>query len=159
MYSSGKVTAALWKLQVRSPSWVCVTLLPAAKMCLTFVLHHEAQQDKPCSSHLFATYFKSFNTVSHPNVGYTVHPAFVCTACSFLSLSLLLLHYCFTHVYLQEGEVNAILQDIAKSRQNILQSLNGVSTVLKMSRRHTPRSGSTVGTNVSVSALKQGDNC
>lgn len=89
------------------------------------------------------------------NVRCMVHPAFVCFACCFLSLSLLPLHYCFTHIYQQDGEVNAILQDIAKSRQNILQSLNGVSTVLKMSCRHTPWSG----TNVSVSARKQGNNC
>lgn len=51
-----------------------------------------------------------------------LHAAFV--------LSLLLLHHCSTHIYLQDKEVNAILQDIAKSRQNIQQSLSGVSTVL-----------------------------
>lgn len=65
-------------------------------------------------------------------------PAFICVACYFLSLSLLPLHHCFTYTYPQEGELNAILQDIAKYRQNIQQSLSGVSTVLHMSRRHTP---------------------
>lgn len=88
-----------------------------------------------------------------------VHPAFVCFACCFLSFSLLPLHHCFTHMYLEGKEVNAILQDIAKSRQNILQSLNGVSTVLQMSLRHTPCSGRTVLTNVCVPALKQGNIC
>ncbi len=66
-------------------------------------------------------------------------PAFVCFACCLLSLSLLPLHHCFTHIYLQDREVNAILQDIAKSRQTILQSLSGVSTVLQMNlRQKTP---------------------
>lgn len=53
-----------------------------------------------------------------------------------LSLSLLLLplHPCFTHTHLQEGELSAILQDIAKSRQNIQQSVSGVSTVPHTSR-------------------------
>ncbi|XP_032386622.1 elongation factor 1-delta [Etheostoma spectabile] len=37
----------------------------------------------------------------------------------------------------QGKEVNAILQDIAKSRQNILQSLNRVNTVLQISLKHT----------------------
>ncbi|XP_074507802.1 eukaryotic translation elongation factor 1 delta a (guanine nucleotide exchange protein) isoform X6 [Sebastes fasciatus] len=35
----------------------------------------------------------------------------------------------------QERDVNAILQDIAKSRQNILQSLNGVKTALPKGRQ------------------------
>lgn len=84
--------------------------------------------------------------------------AFVCFACCFLSFLLLRLHHCFTHTYLQEREVNAILQDIAKSRQNIQQSLNVVSTVLQMScrRAHNTRSGRTVLTNVRIPALKHG---
>lgn len=86
-------------------------------------------------------------------------PAFVCFARCFLSLSLLPLHHSFTHIYLQEREVNAILQDIANSRQNIQQSLSGVSTVLLMSLRHTPCSGRTVLANVRVPALKQGNSC
>lgn len=57
-----------------------------------------------------------------------LHAAFCLSVC-------LPLHHCFTHIYQQEREVNAILQDIAKSRMNIQQCLNGVSTVLQMSRR------------------------
>lgn len=90
-----------------------------------------------------------------------VHCAFVRFAFCFLSFPLLPLHHhCFTHTHLQETEVNAILQDIAKSRQNILQCLNGVSTVLQMSHREPPpRRGRTVLSNICVPALQEGNVC
>lgn len=87
-------------------------------------------------------------------------PASVCFAWCSLSLSLLLLHHRFTHIYLQDTDVNAILQDIAKYRQNIQQSLSGVSTVLQNEpQARTPFRGRTVLINVRVPALKQGNSC
>ncbi|XP_049930500.1 eukaryotic translation elongation factor 1 delta a (guanine nucleotide exchange protein) isoform X1 [Epinephelus moara] len=60
----------------------------------------------------------------------------------------------------QDGEVNAILQDIAKSRQNILQSLNGVKSTLQhakgrqQKRQHRNSSSHAGGDQELVSRMK-----
>lgn len=131
MSCRGTMTAAPWDFQVRS-LWGFLSCKAIAKMCVTFVLVRVcSRKDGSLNALIHLFIFKK--------TGLSVScPAFVCAACSFLSLSLLSFHRCFTSTHLQEGELNAILQDIAKSRQNIQQSLSGVSTVLPLTRPPHP---------------------
>lgn len=120
MSCRGTVTAAPSDFQVR-PLWGFVSRKAAAKMCVTFVLVRIGSRKDG-----------SLNVL--------IHLLFSVWAVLLLSVlhaasrlwSLLSFHRCFTSTHLQEGELSAILQDIAKSRQNIQQSLSGVSTVLPL---------------------------
>lgn len=131
MSCRGTMTAAPWDFQVRSLCFFVFFFLSSkatAKVCVTFVL-------VPICSRKYGSLNALIHLFIFKKAGLSVGcPAFVCAACCFPSLSLLSFHRCFASTHLQAGELNAILQDIAKSRQNIQQSLSGVSTVLPPTR-------------------------